>query len=187
MDGRSSEVATEVHEILAAMCPTDLVEDLAGVRWSKLLVNASFSGMSAVLGCTFGEVLDDDRAFACAQRIARECIRVADAQGIELAQIWPGVDFKARMDFTTEEERVATCGIYRELWGAVRSGKASMLQDLERGSRSEIDAINGVLSEAGKRYGAPTPVNDTVVDVVRAIECGKRVPSFRNLDRFPIA
>jgi 2-dehydropantoate 2-reductase len=185
-DGRPIAAAADVREILALMCPTELVEDLAGVRWSKLLVNASFSGMSAALGCTFGEVLDDERAFACAQHIARECIHVADAQGIELARIWPGVDFKSSMDFATEEERAATGGLYRELWGAVRSGKASMLQDLERGSRSEIDAINGVLSETGKRYGVPTPVSDTVVDVIKAIEERICEPSFRNLDRFPV-
>jgi 2-dehydropantoate 2-reductase len=187
VDGPVTDAAGDVQKILSAMCPTELVSDLAGVRWSKLLVNASFSGMSAALGCTFGEILDNRKAFACAQYIARECIRAAEAQGIELAQIWTGVDFKASMDFGTEQERLATSGIYRRLWGAVTSGKASMLQDLENGRKSEIDFINGLLSDAGRRYYVPTPVSDTVVRIVRGIEDGEYEPCLDNLDLFALA
>jgi 2-dehydropantoate 2-reductase len=186
VDGRVTDAARDVQKILSVMCPTELVGDLTGIRWSKLLVNASFSGMSAALGCTFGEVLECEKAFACAQNIARECLRVAEAQGIKLAQIWPGLDFKELMDFETEEERLATAGIYRELWGAVRSGKASMLQDIENGRKSEIDFINGLVSDTGRRYQIPTPVSDTVVRVVRGIEDGEYDPCLGNLDLFAV-
>ena len=54
LDGRSTHAAGGVREILSVMRPTDFVVDLAGFRWGKLLVNASFSGMSAALGWTFG-------------------------------------------------------------------------------------------------------------------------------------
>jgi 2-dehydropantoate 2-reductase len=182
--GRTTDAAKNVQKILSAMCATELVGNLAGIRWSKLLVNASFSGMSAALGCTFGEILENEKAFACAQYIARECIRAAEAQGIELAEIWPGIDFKELMDFDTEQERLATSGIYRELWGAVRSGKASMLQDIENGRKSEIDFINGLLSDTGRRYQVPSPVSDTVVRIVKGIEEGKNKPCLDNLDLF---
>jgi 2-dehydropantoate 2-reductase len=184
VDGCITAAARNVRETLSVMCATELVRDLAGIRWSKLLVNASFSGMSAALGCSFGEILENERVFACAQHIARECIRVAGAQGIELAQIWSGIDFTALMDFDTEEERLATSGIYRELWGAVRSGKASMLQDIEKGRKSEIDFINGLVSDTGRRYQVPTPVCDTVVRIVRGIEDGEYSPCLQNLDLF---
>ena len=183
-DGRLTEAAKTVQSILTLVCPTELVGDLTGTRWSKLLVNASFSGMSAVLGCTFGEILDNPRALECAQRIARECIRVAAAQGVAMAEIWPGVDFKKSMDFDTEEERLATADIYHRLWGAVRSGRASMLQDIENGRKSEIDFINGLLSGAGRTYRVPTPVNDIVLGIVRGIEDGEYKLGFHNLDLF---
>ncbi len=186
LDGRTTDAARNVQKTLSAMCATELVGNLAGIRWSKLLVNASFSGMSAALGCSFGEILENEKAFACAQYIARECIRAAEAQGIELAQIWPGIDFKELMDFDTEQERLATSGIYGELWGAVRCGKASMLQDLENGRKSEIDFINGLLSDTGRRYGIPTPVSDTVVRIVKSIEEGKNKPCLDNLDLFAV-
>lgn len=184
VDGSIAGTAKSVQKILSAMCPTELVDNLVGVRWSKLLVDASFSGMSAALGCTFGEILDNDKAFRCAQHIARECIRVAAAQRISLVEIWPGVDFEQSMEFDTEEGRLATCDTYRRLWGAVRSGKASMLQDIEKGRRSEIDFINGVLGDAGRRHGVSTPASDTVVRVVKGIEQGKYKLAFDNLDLF---
>lgn len=184
MDGTVTERAREVQSILSCMCDTTLVDNLTGIRWSKLLVNCAFSGMSAALGCTFGQILASEEALKCAQHIARECIRVAGAQGIRLVPLSPGEDFKALMDFDTEEERVATSWIYHELWGAASSGKASMLQDLENGRKSEIEFINGLLSDKGQEYGVPTPVSDTVVDVVRGIESGRYRPSMENLELF---
>lgn len=184
LDGHATEAAAEVREILAAMCPTEFVGSILGIRWSKLLVNASFSGMSAALGCTFGEILDDARAFRCAQHVARECIRVAEGQGIGMAELSPGLDFKALMDFESEEERMATQGAYVRLWGSARQGKASMLQDIENGRASEIDFINGVVSDAGTRCLVPTPFNDAVVRVVKAIEAGRIRASMDNLDLF---
>jgi 2-dehydropantoate 2-reductase len=184
VDGRITETATRVQGILAAMCPTEFVGDIAGIRWSKLLVNASFSGMSAALGCTFGEVLDSPEAFKCAQYIARECIRAAEAQGVTMAELSPGLDFKALLDFDSEEERLLTRSVYLRLWGSARQGKASMLQDLESGRPTEIDYINGVVSSAGEKYHVPTPANDTVVRVVKAIEAGGMRASMENLGLF---
>lgn len=184
LSGELTEEAEEVRKILSLMCPTEFIDNLMGIRWSKLLVNCSFSGMSAALGCTFGEILENEKAFKCAQYIARECIRVTEAQGYEMVPMAHGKTFKTLMDFETDEERLNTVGIYRELWGAARSAKASMLQDLEMGRKSEIDAINGILSKKGREFGIPTPVNDKVVKVVKGIEDGRYTQSFDNLSMF---
>jgi len=51
---------------------------------------------------------------------------------------------------------------------------SSMLQDMRRGRRTEIDAINGVIVEEGARVGKPTPVNRTLTELVRAaVEAGR--------------
>jgi 2-dehydropantoate 2-reductase len=184
LNGKLTEEAEEVRKILSLMCPTEFIDNLMGIRWSKLLVNCSFSGMSAALGCTFGEILENEKAFKCAQYIARECIRVTEAQGYEMVPMAHGKTFKTLMDFETDEERLNTAGIYRELWGAARSAKASMLQDLEMGRESEIDAINGMLSKKGREFGIPTPVNDKVVEIVKGIEDGRYKPSLDNLTMF---
>ena len=62
--------------------------------------------------------------------------------------------------------------------------KASMLQDLEHGKATEVDAINGVVSAFGRKVGVPTPMNDKVVDIVHRIEKGELSASFDNLSKF---
>ena len=62
--------------------------------------------------------------------------------------------------------------------------RASMLQDIEKGKPCEVEAINGVVSEYGRKVGVPTPVNDRAVEIIRGIEEGKYKPSFDNLKLF---
>ena len=62
--------------------------------------------------------------------------------------------------------------------------KASMLQDLEKGKLTEVDAINGSVSDYGRKVGCPTPMNDMVVEVIHKIERGELKPTFDNLKYF---
>ena len=185
MDGKMTRKTEWVASVLDRMCPVQISSNLTGIRWSKLLVNSSFSGMSAALGCTFGEILDHPEAFRCAQHIARECIRVARAQGIQMEHLGPGEDFDRLMDFSTTEERLATRPIYQRLWGGTRDGVASMLPDLLNRRKTEIDYIDGYLSKKGQECGVPTPYTDAVVSVVTLCEQGKLVPGLENLCWFP--
>ena len=62
--------------------------------------------------------------------------------------------------------------------------KASMLQDLEKGKLTEVDAINGAVSEYGRKVGCPTPMNDRVVEIIHGIEQGKLKAEFDNVKLF---
>ena len=62
--------------------------------------------------------------------------------------------------------------------------KASMLQDLEKGKLTEVDSINGAVSEFGRKVSCPTPMNDKVVEIIHRIEKGELKPSFNNLKLF---
>ena len=59
-----------------------------------------------------------------------------------------------------------------------------MLQDLEKGKPTEVDAINGAVSAFGRKVGCPTPMNDRVVEIIHRIERGELAPSFDNLKYF---
>jgi len=78
--------------------PVSLEADFAGVRWSKLLINASFSGKSAVLGCTFGEAAKDRRSRAYVQRIIKERIDAARAEGVRITPA-QGKDIVKLLDY----------------------------------------------------------------------------------------
>ena len=62
--------------------------------------------------------------------------------------------------------------------------KASMLQDLEKGRLCEVDAINGVVCEYGRKYGVPTPYNDKVCEIIHGVEQGKYKCCFDNVKLF---
>lgn len=56
--------------------------NLMGLRWTKLIANATFSGMSAALGCTFGDILDHPIALYYTAHIMKEAIEIVDAAGV---------------------------------------------------------------------------------------------------------
>ena len=60
--------------------------------------------------------------------------------------------------------------------GYAGATKASMLQDLERGVKTEVDVINGGVVERGTEYGVETPFNERVVEIMHAMERGERRP-----------
>lgn len=181
LDGRITDKLRAVHAILETVLPVEITENLSGVRWSKLLVNCTMSGVSAALGCSFGEILENPDALRCAQFIARELLLVTDAMGISLPSVGRDENFRELMYFDSEAEREQTNEIYHRLWGPSASAEASMLQDLRRGSPCEIDFINGVLSAEGRRVGVPTPVCDCLIALVRNAQAAHTVPSASNL------
>ena len=184
LDGKITEKGKKVRSVLEKMCPVVLSDNLAGIRWAKMVVNCAFSGMSAALGCTFGGVIDSEDALACAQHIARECVRVSRACGVSMEALGPEGAFDRFADFATEEERRSQEDLWKDLFARTRGGKSSMLQDLEHGRRSEVHAINGVLCREGKARGIPTPFSDLAVELVERAEQAGTVPDMRNLSAF---
>ena len=172
VDGKITPEVGEVKKILEAMCPTVVLENLMGVRWTKVLVNSTFSGMSAAMSCTFGDVLDNEKALMCVKYIANECIKVAAAAKIQMEPL-QGFALDKLVYFSTIEQRDANTPVYQKMFGPHRLLRASMLQDLEKGRKCEIFAINGVVCEMGDEHGVDTPLNDQVVDVVSKVEQGK--------------
>jgi len=184
LDGKKTDKLAEVVAILSKMCRTEASDNLAGLRWSKLIINSSFSGMGAAIGASFGQTLDNADALYCAQHVARECIRVSSALGVRLYPIGTEGYLDQLMDFNNEEERIATEPIYRKLFGASYDGKSSMLQDIEKGLKTEIQYINGIVSSKGRECGIATPYNDTLIDIVNRIERNELKASFDNLKIF---
>ncbi|MCL6610146.1 MAG: 2-dehydropantoate 2-reductase [Peptococcaceae bacterium] len=185
MDGSITPRLQQVKEVLELAGGCHMLTNLMGIRWTKLLMNATFSGMSAALGCTFGDVLNDEEAMFCVARIADESIKAARAAGHRLVEM-QGVDFEF-LELKDDADIPGKMDFYRKVWGPHGKLKASMLQDLEKGRKTEIDYINGVVSRKGRESGLPTPYNDKVVELVKEAESRGVVPDFRtNIKRFNI-
>jgi 2-dehydropantoate 2-reductase len=172
-----------VKSLLEKMGTVDVEQNFIGTRWSKLLINAAFSGMSAVLGCTFGQAAGNRASRRIVQLLIKECIDVCAAGGIRIEPV-QGKDIVKLLNYTNPIKRAISLMIIPIAIRKHARLKASMLQDLEKGKLTEVDAINGAVSAFGRKVGCATPMNDRVVDIIHRIERGELTPSFENIKYF---
>ena len=173
----------EVKTLLELMGTVEVEENFIGTRWSKLLINAAFSGMSAVLGCTFGEAAGPRDSRRIVQALIKECIDVCKAGGIRIEPV-QGKDIVKLLDYKNCVKKAFSYFIIPIAIRKHAKLKASMLQDLEKGKLTEVDAINGAVSDYGRTVGCSTPMNDCVVDIIHRIERGELTPGRENLKYF---
>jgi 2-dehydropantoate 2-reductase len=128
--------------LLGAGFPTEVAGDLQVILWRKLVANCAINALSALRGATNGALLDSPADRALLETAAREAGSVAAALGISLG---------------SDPAEIAL-GVARE----TARNRSSMLQDLERGARTEVDEINGAVVREGRRLGVPTPVNEAL-------------------------
>jgi 2-dehydropantoate 2-reductase len=119
--------------------------------WKKLALNCCTLPTSALLRFFAHELVGYPAAKDQMAMILREVVAVAQARGIAL-------------DY--DERWAAITGLLDKAIG----GKASMLQDVEAGRQTEIEVINGAIAAAGREVGVATPVNDTMVAMVTALQ-----------------
>lgn len=154
-----------------------------GARWSKLLINSAFSGLSAVTGATFGQVSKVKSSRKVAQRIMKECIDVAKAAGIVIEPV-QGHKIDKLFDYKGAFKRKISFMLIPVAMKKHGKLESSMLQDLRNGKKCEIDFINGVVCEYGKKFGVPTPFNRRTVEIVHGIEDGNYKINFANVDLY---
>ena len=183
MPGVPERRQEEVKQILEHMCPVEIENNLPGARWSKLLINATFSGLGTVMGGTFGDVTGDPLGRELAIRCMKEVIDVGRAAGITFAPV-QGKNIVSLFYWTNPVKKAAAKLILPVAMKKHAAIEPSMLQDLKKNKPCEIDAINGVVCDWGKRKGIPTPVNDRIVEIIQEIQDGKRKPAKENLADF---
>jgi 2-dehydropantoate 2-reductase len=124
--------------------------DLEGLVWGKLVVNAGINPLTAMLRVPNGELLERKDATLLMQAAAKEVVAVAEAKGVELPFEEPELEVVKVAHNTAKNH-------------------SSMFQDILRGAPTEIDAICGAIVREGHRYGVSTPVNETFWHLVRAL------------------
>jgi 2-dehydropantoate 2-reductase len=138
-------------EILAqAGFAVEFVQDAQALLWGKLLINAAINPLTALLGAPNGVLLQRPSAERLMAEAAKEAAAVATALGVALPYADPFEAARAVAQRTAEN-------------------RSSMLQDVQRGAPTEIDAINGAIVRLGEQTSTPTPVNRALWLLVRAL------------------
>ncbi|HJA65588.1 MAG TPA: 2-dehydropantoate 2-reductase [Candidatus Mediterraneibacter cottocaccae] len=181
--GITTEQLNMVKKLLEKMCPVDVEENLLGARWSKLLINATFSGIGTVVGGTFGDVYATSSGRKLAVRCMKECIDTGHAAGAAFTKV-QGIDITRLFYYKNILKKAFAMLILPIAMKKHAAIEPSMLQDLKAGKPCEIDAINGVVCAMGKKHNVPTPVNDRIAEVVKKEQSGELPLSASNLELF---
>jgi 2-dehydropantoate 2-reductase len=148
---REDAVARVSSWFEAAGVPCGVSPNIEADLWIKLIINAGLNGISALASVPYGDIVALPESRETVRRLVNECVAVARAGDVSL----PEVDFA---------EMVLR---FAEKVGEVYSSTA---QDLERGKRTEIDALNGFVVRRGDGLGVPTPVNQSLLALVKLRE-----------------
>jgi 2-dehydropantoate 2-reductase len=126
-------------------------EDMLRWLWWKFMVNVGVNQASAVMRSPYGVFHSNPDAQALMEALMREVVMLAKASGIRL----------------TDQDILDWYPVMNQL---SPQGKTSMLQDVEARRKTEVEAFSGKVIELGKAHGIPTPVNQTVFQIIRVLE-----------------
>lgn len=124
-------------------------DDFRATLWGKLMVVATINPLGALTGRTNGEIVSDPDLIPLARALCAEAGAVAEAEGFHFAGLWSRVEAAAR---------------------STAANRSSMLQDLDAGRPTEIDAISGAILRHGRAHGIAVLLTETVWRLVRARE-----------------
>lgn len=170
MNPMGSKYLPGIKDILELMCSVHTSDDLLSLRWSKLVINTVMTGTSTAIGGSFAKVFDNEWALKSAAYVGRETVNVISASGVSMGT--GELDFSEIFSFDSDETISETMQSIKNLWNGSRLAEASMRQDLLKGRKCEVDSINGIVVDVGKKHGVPTPMNDLIVDIIHAKEAG---------------
>jgi 2-dehydropantoate 2-reductase len=141
--------------------PSRLVspEEIRSALWSKVLYNSALNPLSAILGVAYGDLGENGETREIMKQVIKEIFAVIEKMGVE-------VPFKGYEDyyaFFIEKLLPPTVGHH-----------SSMLQDISNGRRTEIDALNGAISQYAREMNMETPYNDFLTRMVKFKESSTR-------------
>jgi 2-dehydropantoate 2-reductase len=131
---------------------TKISNEMQEELWKKLIVNCVVNPLTALLRVRNNEIMTDSLK-AIRHRIIRECIAVGKAEGI---------GFESNLEECIER-KIASYTNY-----------SSMCQDVMKRKRTEIDFLNAKIVELGRKHGIPTPVNETLVGLIKFLEARQK-------------
>jgi 2-dehydropantoate 2-reductase len=181
LDGKDTERARRLARVMNDVAGAKVTTNLFGERWSKLTVNCMANPIAGLSGLGSAEVRSQQWAARIAIQIAAEAINVGRGCGFEVEPIY-GISTQRFVDAAAGR---GTDQLLADMAASVKGlagGRPSMLQDVMRGRRTEIDYLNGYVVDQGRRVGVKTPFNETIVQLVHQHGVGTLKPSPENLE-----
>jgi 2-dehydropantoate 2-reductase len=159
----------ELVTVLAPAGPTHATTNLWGERWAKLTVNCMANALAGITGMNNAEMRESPEAFAITVKIAGEALTVAQHLGVRVEPVG-GIPTQAYLDAARGVGLDDLRAAWVERGKTVGAGRPSLLQDVLKGRRTEVDYLNGYVVRRGREVEVPTPMNEAVVAVTKRLE-----------------
>jgi 2-dehydropantoate 2-reductase len=145
----SPERVTEFGECLESIGITPTVKDNIR-KWifKKVITNAAINPLTAILDIPNGELLKHAET--------EELMKQVVAEGVGIAK-------EMDMDINA----ITVLEMVKDVARRTRENISSMLQDIRKGNRTEIDCINGSIVKLAREFGREAPVNETLTRLVK--------------------
>lgn len=180
LDGTTTDRLLQIADILSAVGDCWISHNITGMKWSKLVINSTFSGLSAALGCRFGTIANDPDLMKIALHVADETIRTGWAHGLTIDDIDNHPIESFTTDGWTEEQRTA---FFVDKISKHSHAEASMLQDLRKHIPTERDFINGRVIEVAEHHNLDAPLNRELYRLISQAEDTNTLPNFEHSKR----
>lgn len=152
IDGKISAQLRSIREVFNKVgLETRISRDIKGLLWSKLIINVGINALTAITRLNNGRLIEFGGTRKILNAAVMEAVKIAKRKRIKLIYDDPLAKVEAVCEATS-------------------LNISSMLQDVLKKKRTEIDFINGVIVRQGQELGIPTPVNSVLTDLVKTIE-----------------
>jgi len=173
--GRVTARADEVCRLVGHADSAKVTANLWGERWSKLVANVMANGLSAATGLGGGQMLENEAIRRFSTRLGGEAIRVGQAHGYQLEEVLhlPPETIARAGEGDEAAERASDAQRFKDSGHTAAGQRPSMGQDMQKGRRTEIEFLNGLVVREGEKVGINCRANAVLVDIVKRVEKGE--------------
>ena len=171
--GIESGRAHAIADMLGAVGPTKVTPNLWGHRWAKLATNSMANPICALTGLGSAGSRDTPGVVDVTIKIGAEVVRVGSGLGVSVEPI---NNIPSQQYVEATEDATALEDLKSQLAEGARElgdGRPSMLQDVIKGRRTEIEYLDGYVARRGREVGVATPACDRITDLVKRVERGE--------------
>ncbi len=195
LSGLVSNRVKEVVDLLSAVGPSQATTNIWGVRWSKLAINCMSNAMAGVIGPAIVSLSETQKDASNLIRviIGGEVARVGQALGVSIEPAWkvPVAEFA---EATTMESAQKLKEKMAAIWSSLflpadeltkkvgTPQRPSLLQDIIKKRRTEVEFLNGEVVKKSREVGVPTPMNQALLGLTLKVERGEIAPDPANIE-----
>ena len=180
-DGRITSRVEELAGIMSSVGKSRVSDNIMGERWSKLVMNCMSNALAGLTTMATRTMTHDPTARGIAIKLGGEVVRVGEALGYRIGEI-RGLPARAFADAAEgRDARRVEEAMMLQGAKAAEETRASLLQDILKGRKTEIDFLNGYVAARAKEIDVPAPANEAITALIKRVEASELTPGPSNL------